>query len=30
MELLQGELRREEGTEADELGLDHGVPRERE
>ena len=30
LELLQGELGREEGTEADELGMDHGVPRERE
>jgi len=30
LELLQGELGREERTEADELGMDHGVPRERE
>ena len=30
LQLLQGELRREEGTEADELGMDHGAPRERE
>ena len=30
LEFLQGELGREEGTEADELGMDHGVPRERE
>jgi hypothetical protein len=30
LELLQRELGREEGTEADELGMDHGVPRERE
>jgi hypothetical protein len=30
LELFQGELGREEGTEADVLGMDHGVPRERE
>ena len=30
LELLQGDLGREEGTEADELGMDHGVPREHE
>jgi hypothetical protein len=30
LELLQGELGREERTEADELGMDHGVPRVRE
>ncbi len=30
LQLLQGELGREEGAEADELGMDHSVPRERE
>ena len=30
LELLRGELGGEEGTEADELGMDQDVPRERE